>query len=172
MKPRAFVSLIVAVMLVSALASAQDQPSTEKADPVFFIKVAADIAGNVQHDSLDRFLGIYVSDQNWVSGTKDGDLGPFLKLKDAEGKAGRSVAFFFTEAKDAAICVYFDGKTPFGVVAVHAAAGGSIQAADVAAAYKPVSKDMLKKGDQEWHFNENSINADDGTALPAFQISK
>lgn len=159
-------------MLISACAFAQNQPAPEKADPLFFVKTAADIAGNVQQRSLEGFLGIYVSEQNWGDGLKDGDLGPFLKVKEVEAKPGRSAAFFFTEAKDAAICVYFDGKSPFGVVAVKAGNGGSIQAGDIAAAYKAVSKDMLKKASQELQFNGIEINSDDGAALPAFQITK
>lgn len=172
MKPRILTSMFFAGILISALAFAQTQPAPEKADPLVFVKTAASIAGNVQHDSLDRFLGIYVSEEHWSSGSKDSDLGPFLKLKEAEAKPGRSVIFFFSDSKDAAICVYFDGQTPFGVAAVRAGASGGIQAADVAAAYKPVSKDMLKKGDQEWHFTQSGVNTDDGTSLPAFQITK
>ena len=172
MKSRTVVYLLLTALVVAALATAQNQPAPEKPDPLFFVKIAVDVAGNVQHDSLDRFTGIYVSEQNWVDGTKDSDLGPFLKLKEAEAKPARSAAFLFSPEKDAAICVYFDGKSPFGVVAVKAGTTGSIQASDVAAAYKPFSKDMLKKGDQEWHFNEGPVNTDDGVALPAFQVTK
>lgn len=162
-------------MLVSA-AVAQNQSTPEKADPLFFVKTAADVAGNVQKSSLDGYLGIYVSEQNWQAGLKDSDLGPFLKLKEA--KAGRSAALLFSSAKDAAICVYFDGKAPFGVAAVKAGTGGSggggggIQASDIAAAYQAVSKEMLKKGEQEWHFNADDVNTDDGVTLPGFQIAK
>lgn len=171
MKSRTAVSLILPV-LFAALAVAQNPPAPEKVDPLFFVKIAADVAGNVQHNSIEGYLGIYVSEQNWGDGARDLDLGPFLKLKEAEAKPGRSAAFLFSPYKDAAICVYFDGKSPFGVVAVKAGTNGGIQASDVAAAYKPLSKDMLKKGDQEWHFNEGPINTDDGVSLPAFQIAK
>lgn len=163
-------SLFTAVILMSVLATAQNQPVSEKMDPLSFMKIAADVAGNVQHNSLDGYLGVYVNDQNWAAGLKDSDLGSFLKLKEA--KAGRSAAFFFSTAKDAVICVYFDGKSPFGVVAVQAGANGSLQASDISAAYKEVSKDMLKKGEQEWHFAENEVNTDDGVALPAFLVGK
>jgi hypothetical protein len=170
MKSRTLVAIIFAGGLLSALASAQNQSAPEKSDPLFFVKIAADVAANVQHNSLDSYLGIYVDEKNWAAGLKDSDLGPFLKLKDA--KPGRSAAFLFSIAKDAAVCVYFDGKSPFGVVAVRAGAGGSIQASDISAAYKPISKDMLKKGDQEWHFTEGPITTDDGVSLSAFQITK
>jgi len=158
-------------VLLSALALAQTQAAPEKADPLSFMKIAAEVAGNVQQQSLEGFTGIYVDAQNWAAGAKDSDLGPFLKLKDVPAKPGRSAAFFFTAAKDAAICVYFDGKSPIGVAAVKAS-GGSIKADDISAAYKRVSKDMLKKGSQEYHFTEGGINTDDGTSLPGFQVSK
>lgn len=171
MKSRTAVSFILPV-LFAALTVAQNPPAPEKVDPLFFVKIAVDVAGNVQHNSIEGYLGIYVSEQNWGDGARDGDLGPFLKLKEAEAKPGRSAAFLFSPDKDAAICVYFNGKSPFGVVAVKAPAGRSLQPADIAAAYKDVTHDMLKKGDQEWHFNEGPINTDDGVALPGFQIAK
>jgi hypothetical protein len=173
MKTRSVVSLMLIGMIFSAVAPAQDKPAPEKAEPLSFIKIAADVAANVQQQSLNNFLAIYVDDTNWAAAEKDSDLGPFLKLKDAGAKPGRSAAFFFTGEKDAAIVVYLDGRSPFGVVSVKAASrGGTIHANDIAPAYKPVSKDMLKKGDQEWHFNQIGVNTDDGTSLPAFQITK
>lgn len=173
MKTKALISLLLTVMLVTVLATAQNQPATantEKADPLDFVKIAADVARNVQQGSVDGYLGIYVSEQNWAEGLKDSDLGPFLKLKEA--KAGRSAAFLFTSAKDKAVCVYFDGKSPFGMVAVQAAAGGSIKPEDISAGFKPVSKDMLKKSEQQMQFNQTDINTDDGVSLPAFLIAK
>ncbi|HEY6252414.1 MAG TPA: hypothetical protein VI685_20865 [Candidatus Angelobacter sp.] len=170
MKLRTVVSLMLTGLLLSAMALAQNKPSPEKTDPLVFMKLAGDVAGNVQQQSLDSFLGIYVDEQSWASGAKDSDLGAFLKFKEA--KPGRSAAFFFNEAKDTAICVYFDGESPFGVVAVKAGSAGAIKADDISAAYKPVSKDMLKKGDQEWHFSQFQINSDDGTPLSGFQITK
>jgi hypothetical protein len=168
MKSHVAVSLLLAALLVPALA--QNQPATENADPLFFVKTAAQVAENVQHESLQGFLGLYVSEKNWDSGLRDGDLGAFLKVKEA--KPGRSVACVFSGAKDAATCVYFDGKTPFGEVSAKAGAQGGLQAVDLAAAYKPISKEMLKKGDQEWHFSEGGVNTDDGTPLPGFGITK
>lgn len=162
--------LILAATFIPSLALAQNQPAADAADPLSFVKTATDIAGNVQHDSLVGRLAIYISEKNWAEGLKDGDLGPFLKIKDA--KAGRSAACIFTNEKDAAICVYFDGKDPFGVVAAKTSAGAAFKPEDISVAYKPVSKDMLKKGDQQFDFNNIELNTDDGTALPAFQIVK
>jgi hypothetical protein len=185
MKFRALLSLLFAGMVVSAVAgaqnqpaqnrpaqnqSAQNQPAPESSDPLFFVKTAAHVARNVQHDNLQGYLAIYVSDKNWAEGAKDGDLGPFLKIKEA--KPGRSAAFFYTGEKDSAICVYFDDKTPFGVVAVKADPGKAIQPSDISGAYKPVSKDMLRKSEQELRFSSTDVNTDDGVSLPAFTIEK
>lgn len=153
---------------MSSFALAQLAP--EKDDALPFIKTAADVAGNVQQQSLANFTAIYVEEQKWADESKDGDLGPFLKLKDASAKPGRSAVCFFSQEKDAATCVYFDGKSPFGVVTVKSANGGAIPAGDVPAAYKPVSKDMLK-GDHNWQFTKiQGINTDQGVALTAYQV--
>lgn len=155
---------------MSSVALAQLSP--EKDDALPFVKTAADVAGNVQQQSLESFIAIYVEEQKWADAAKDGDLGPFLKLEKASPKAGRSAVCFFSGGKDAATCVYFDGNSPFGVTAVKAANGGAIQANDIAAAYKPVSKDMLKKGDHNWQFTKlPGLNTDQGVALTAYQIS-
>ena len=179
MKVRIVLSFL-AVLFGVTLAAAQNQPAakpgaekpiTEKKDPLFFVKIAADVAGNVQQTPLNGFLGLYIAPQNWAPGLKDGDLGPFLKAQEA--KPGRSAACLFpnAEVKDVAICVYFDGDTPFGVAAVKAGASGKIEAGDVSAAYKAISKEMLKKGEQEVRFEPGDISMDDGQPLPAFQLS-
>ncbi len=168
MKTRIVVFIIFAGML-AALATAQNQPDAGGKEPLFFVRIAADVAGNVQSQSLNGFIAIYIAQKDWTAGLKDSDLGPFLKVKEA--KAGRSAVCMFSDAKDAAICVYFDGDTPFGVAAVRAGASGKIEDKDVAAAYKAVTKEMLKKGDAELHFDPTDLNTDDGTPLPGFQIT-
>jgi hypothetical protein len=173
MKFRTFASLILTGLLLSSLALAQTQLTPDKGDALAFIKAAADIAGNVQQQSLENFFGIYVDDQTWASAAKDSDLGPFFKLQQASPKPGRSAVCFFNEAKDMATCVYFDGKTAFGFISVKAANGGAIRADSVAAAYKPVTNDMLHKSDQKWEFKKlDGVNADDGTALTAYAVTR
>jgi hypothetical protein len=170
---------ILAVLFTVTLAVAQNKPApatpgaekpgAEKKDPLFFVQIAADVAGNVQTSSLNGFIVVYVDSQNWGSGLKDGDLGPFMKAK--EEKPGRSAACLFSGAKDVAICVYFDGDKPFGVAAVKADTTGKIDAGAVSAAYKNISPEMLKKSDRPWSFEQGNVNADDGQELPAFTIS-
>ena len=178
MKLKAFAFVVLAGALVAA-ASVQNEPKQEKEtdkstkndknDPLSFIKVAADVAGNVQHETLNNSLGLYIDESNWTSGLKDSDLGPFLKLKEA--KPGRSAACLFSQAKDSAVCVYFDGQSPFGVAAVKAGANGSIAPEAVSAAYKAVSKEMLKHT-AEMSFNPTNLSTDDGQPLPAFVVAR
>ena len=161
--------LLASVVLAGAFwasASGQSPTAQEKKDPLSFVRIAAGVAYNVQPETVSGSVGIYIDEQNWASALKDGDLGPFIKIKEA--KAGRSAACFFPEAKDSAVCVYFDGDTPFGVAAAKAS-GGKIEAEAIAASYKPVSKDMLK-GSADLSFTPAEISADDGTALPAFVV--
>jgi hypothetical protein len=167
MKFRVVVSLMLA--MVAVLAMAQNQPNAEKKTPLFFARIAADVAGNVQGQSLNGFTVIYLDQKNWTAALKDSDLGPFLKVKEA--KPGRSAACLFSGRKDSAICVYFDGEVPFGVAAIRAGASGKIEAGNVTAAYKAVSKEMLKNGDEALSFTPGAVASDDGTPLPAFQIS-
>jgi hypothetical protein len=183
MRTRVAFFLVFAVAATLVTAAVAQSPSTqpsagkaEKKDPLFFVKIAADVASNVQTQSLNGYLGVYIDSETWASALKDGDLGPFVKLKEA--KAGRTVACLFSQAKDAAVCVFFDGDTPFGVAAVKAGvapvkagASGGIEASDVAAAYKPISKEMLKKSEKELHFEPGDLNTDDGAPLPGFSIS-
>ena len=162
-------ALAVLAGVMAAAALAQNQPQPKKEEPLSFVKIAADVASNVQHDTVNGSLGIYISEQNWPAGLNDSDLAPFLKVKEA--KADRSAVCFFRNEKDAAICVYFDGDNPFGVTAAKAGSSGRIEAGEVAAAYKPVSKDMLKKGTEEISFTKGEISTDDGQPLPAYAVA-
>jgi|SRR5215510_13942396 len=170
LKVLAFVVLAGAVV---ASASVQNEPNQqknkEKNDPLSFIKVAADVAGNVQRETVNNALGLYVSEGNWASGLNDNDLRPFLKLKEA--KPGRSAACLFTQAKDSAVCVYFDGQSPFGVVAVRAGANGGMQPEAISDAYKAISKEMLKHTG-EFSFSPTNLATDEGQELPAFVVAR
>lgn len=161
----------VFVLALALAGSAVSQDQGGKKEPLNFVKNAADVALNVQQDSLNGYLGIYISPADWDGAVRDGDLGPFMKLKEAGPKDGRSAACFFSPNKDAAICVYFDGDAAFGVDAVKAASDGKIKPADVAASYKPIPKDMPKKSSRKLKFTEGGANTDEGYPLPAFAIS-
>jgi hypothetical protein len=167
MKVKVLALLALAVGFLAS-ASAQNQPDQAK-DALAFVKIAATVASNVQHDTVNGSTGIYIDQEHWGTASRDGDLGPFVKVKEA--KAGRSAACLFSESKDAAVCVYFDGKSAFGMVAVKAPAGSKIESEAVAAAYKPVSKDMLKKGNEELSFRPTEVATDEGQPVPAFLVT-
>ena len=166
------------VVLAGALAAAasvqnelnqEKSKSNDKNDSLSFIKVAADVAGNVQRETVNNSLGLYVGEGNWASGLNDNDLRPFLKLKEA--KPGRSAACLFTQAKDSAVCVYFDGQSPFGVVAVRAGANGGMQPEAISDGYKAISKEMLKHTG-EFSFSPTNLATDEGQELPAFVVAR
>lgn len=163
---------LIFLLSVATAASAQfptPSPAGES-KPLGFVRAAAEIALNVQQKSLDNTLGIYISPENWKSAASDGDLGPYMKLKDAAAKPGRSAACLVSMNRDATTCVFFDGNDPFGVVSVAAGSSGKVGDDQIAAAYKPVTKEMRKKNDQKLDFAEGGVNADDGTPLPGFLI--
>lgn len=171
MKFRSSVSFFLAGACLAALAIAQNPPAPDKdkKDPLVFVETAAAVANNLHHGSLANYLGIYIDATNWASGLKDGDLGPFLKAQEA--KPNRSAACLFSSAKDAAVCVYFDGDKAYGAAAVHAGANGKIEDKDIAAAYKTVTKEMLEKGGAKLRFEEGDVNTDDGVPLPSYVIT-
>src|SRR5260221_2031087 len=168
MKSRMIVRLILIGVFLATVASAQNQ-APEKKEPLFFIKIAAEVASNVHNESLNGYLGFYVGPNNWPSGLSDSDTGPFMKLKEA--KPDRSAVFFYSESRDAIVCVFLDGAAPFGIVTAWADSGGTIEGGNLAAAYQIVSKEMLKKSEKELSFSESEIAADDGQPFPAYRIT-
>lgn len=136
-----------------------------------FVKIAGNVADRVRHRSLNNYLGIYVSPKNWQAASKDRDLGPFLVAKEARPKPGRSAACVFSPDRDIALCVYFDGETPFGVATVKVEVSGRIDPYRVRSSYEGVSKKLLKPGEQTLRFARSASTLDDGRVLPAFLIT-
>jgi hypothetical protein len=161
--------LVLAALFVSGFAVAQSQPGPAKSDPLVLVQTAVNVASNSQQN-VDSYVAIYIEPEKWEAGLKDSDLGPLLKLK--EQKPGRSAVFILSQSKDAAIGVYFDGGTVFGMTVVKAGASGKIEASDISAGYKAVTKEMLKPAGQEYHFEAAPINTDDGEPLTAYVITK
>lgn len=166
MKFQVIASFFAAVLLVTALA-AQNKAGTETKDPLPLVKIAANIGSNIQDRNLNGFLAIYIDSQSWAAGLKDGDLGPFLKLKDA--KPGRSAVLIFSPEKDTAIAVFFDGDSVIGATSAKAKSG-KIDASDISPV-KPVAKEALKDKLQDWEFTKGDVATDDGQPIPGFQIS-
>jgi hypothetical protein len=169
MKCRVLAPYIAAAFLLVGIATAQNKPATEKKDPLPLVKVASNIAVNSQQQDLDGFLAVYVDPESWASALKDGDLGPFLKVK--EQKPGRSAVLFFPANKETGICVFFDGDSPVGVTAAKAK-NGKIEAGDISAGYKPLAKEMLNDTGQEYVFSKGDLATDDGQPLEGFQVTR
>jgi hypothetical protein len=113
MKSKALALFIFAAML-AVVATAQNQPDSSKGaanagDPLFFVKIATNIAANLH--PIDVYIAVYIDQKTWSAGLKDGDLGPFVKFKDA--KPDRSVTCLFSKSMNIATCVYFDSDKPF-----------------------------------------------------------
>ena len=169
-------ALFVFVTLLASFAVAQNQPAgaqpsgAGEKEPLYFVKIAATVAGNAEGGSMAGRFAIFIDQKTWASGLNDSDLGPFVKLKEA--KTDRSLVCLFSQEKDRAACVYFDAGKPVGIVSAKAD-GGKIDPDKLAAAYKDISKDMLKdRKDDPLAFGENEMNADDGVSLAAFVVSK
>ena len=169
MKFRVIAPFVAAALLLSGMAAAQNKPAADKKDPLLQVKTASNIAANSQQQDLDAFLAVYVGPESWASALKDGDLGPFLKVK--EQKAGRSAVLFFSDKKDTGICVFFDGDSAFALTAA-TAKSGKLEASDISSGVKPVTKEMLKDSGQDYVFNGTDVATDDGDRLTGFQITR
>jgi hypothetical protein len=168
MKFQVIAPFLAAALLVPVLAAAaQNKAGTETKDPLPFVKIAANVGSNIQDRNLSGFLAIFIDSQSWASGLKDGDLAPFLKLKEA--KPGRSAVLIFSPEKDTAIAVFFDGDSVIGATSAKGKSG-KIDAADISPV-KPVAKETLKDKVQDWEFTKGDVATDDGQPVPAFQIS-
>jgi hypothetical protein len=171
MKSRMATLLALVTLWIAGFAQAWSQAASEKSDPLSLAEMAVTIAANTQHQDFDGFFAIYVSPENWDLVLKDGDLGPFLKVK--EKKPGRSAVILETpslNSTDAIVCIYFDGNKPFGMTAIKRKDGGKTLADDIASAYKPVAKSMTQKKDHEFEFVEGNIRTDNDDPLPAYKI--
>jgi|SRR5215831_1877873 len=157
------------VLLTASAAHGWPKLSPDGKEAIPYVKMAADIALNVQQVALNNFLAVYVSYRDSDQAAKDGDLGPFMKIKEAEPHGGWSAVCFFSTKKDAATCVYFDEKKPFGVVSVKAGSGGKL--ADPTTAYQRVTLQMRKKSDQRLDYAETTVTTDYGAGLTGFQIT-
>ena len=169
-----FVKIAIALISTALLIAPRAAHSQNKLDPdgkeaIPYVKMAADIALNVQQNSLNNFLAVFVSYRDSDQAAKDGDLGPFMKIKQAIPMGGRSTVCLFSPKKDSAICVYFDEKKPFGLVAVKAGENGKF--GDVSESYKRVTPEMRKKSEQKLNFLESTVTTDYGAGLTAFQIT-
>ena len=177
------ISCLVVALLLASLAVAQGQPAKDqpsKGQPskdqpsqedigIRYARMALNVASLTQHQSMDGYLAVFVDDKSWTKLTKDGDLGPFLKLK--EQKAERRMVYMLPNSPDGLrVVVYFDGPAATGVAAFTPGPDAKIDADAV----KPVPKETLKAVDAAggWTFDREDVTSDDGDPVPAYRIAK
>jgi hypothetical protein len=165
----AFIFLLAATLAAPQVVLAQHKLDADGKQALPFVKIAADVARNVQQDSLNNFVAIYISYRDSDQALQDDDLAPFMKIKKAKPVSFRSTVCFFSAKKDVGICVYFDEKKPFGVVALKAGPNGKL--GDPASAYREVSRDMLAKNEHRLNFQEITVQTDTGSGLTGFQVT-
>ena len=163
------VIVLAALLMAPSVAVGQHKLDADGKEALPYVKIAADVARNVQVESLNNFLAIFITYRDSDQARQDDDLAPFVKIKQAEPTSFWSTVCFFSAKKDAAICVYFDEKKPFGVTAVKAGPNGKLS--DAAGAYRKVSREMLAKNEHKLSFQETVIHTDSGAGLTGFQVT-
>ena len=158
-------SAIVALTICAQLGPASH---AQPAAPPDFVRIAAEVAQNVQSGPFATSIAIYVDAKSWHATTTDRDIGPFLRAQDE--KPGRSAACLLSMDKKNAFCVYFDDATPYGFVALHGEAGKEFRSEDAAAAFKPVTPDLLKQTGT-YRINPLPVTSDNGAPMTAFLVS-
>ena len=160
----AFPLLLALGILVVQLPSSAAQDK----DALKFVRIAADVASNVQTGSIDEYTAIYIDEENWKAAAADSDLGPFIQAQEAG--AARSMACLFSAAKDNAVCVYFDGTRAYGVTALQSERNSPFTSAAASASYKALTPDLLRKAQGKISFSPNPITLDNGQPLKAFRV--
>jgi len=161
--------VLAALLIIPRPVLGQHKLDADGKQALPYVKIAADVARNVQPDSLNNFVAIFIAYRDSDQALQDDDLAPFMKIKKAPPAGFWSSVCFFSAKKDSAISVYFDGKRPFGVVAVKAGPNGKL--GDPAASYREVSQDMLAKNEHKLNFEEIIVQTDTGSGLTGFRVT-
>lgn len=151
------------------LAAQIPSSAAQDKDALKFVRTAADVAINLQPDSIDGYLAIYVGPQNWHAASADSDLGPFIQAQEAN--PSRSLVCLFSATRSTAVCVYFDGARAYGT-ALKSKQNNSFTAADAAASYGSITRELLRKPPGTIDFSPTNVNLDNGQELDAYSIKQ
>jgi hypothetical protein len=164
-------ALLTCATAIAGFAQTKNQaPPTD--DPLLLVDTAVTVALRTQQQNFNGFVAVYISPENWDATLKDGDLGPFLKLK--EKKPARSAVVLTppnANIEASTVCVYFDSDKAFGVTAVSFKDGAKPSAGDIAGAYKAVTRAMTEKKGLEFELEPGQVSTDDGVPLRAYTIN-
>jgi hypothetical protein len=165
-------ALLICATTITGFAQTKTQALPKEA-PLSLVDTAVTIALRTQQQNFDGFVAVYISPENWDAALKDGDLEPFLKLK--EKKPGRSAVVVTppnaNNIEAPTVCIYFDGDKAFGVTVARSKDGAKPSAGDIADAYKAVTKAMTQKNGLEFELEPGEVSTDDGAPLRAYTIN-
>jgi hypothetical protein len=150
---------------------ANDRPSAaaQGNQTLTLVRTATNVASHIQSGSIDGDTAIYVDPVAWMEAMTDTGLGPFLATQDA--MPTRSAVCLFSKKKDRAVCVYFDGTQAYGATAVMSDPEHPFDVASVAASYRTITPDMLRKATRRINFTPRTMNLEDGQQLATFSIT-
>lgn len=159
------IRMLAFVIMFAGLAVAQNPPTDAEKQILSFARTATTIAANAQSRSLNGYLAVYVDNKGWAAMSKDNDLGPFLKLKEAKADR-RMLLLIAADGIGLKVAVYFEGESPAEMLIVPA--GSKFDPA----ALQPVPKEALKELSQDLDFTKrDDVNTDDGAPVTAYQVS-
>lgn len=161
--------IFLSLLIASSSALAQHKLDADGKQAIPYVRTAIDVALNAEAGSLNNFLAVYVSYRDSDQAAKDGDLGPFMKLKDASPHGGWSAVCLFSPKKDSGTCIYFEEKNPVGMAAAKAGADGKL--GDPAGSYRRLAREKRSKSELKLNFNEITVTTDYGAQLTGFQIT-
>jgi hypothetical protein len=124
-------------------AAPAQQPATKALSNVEMVRIASDIAYNLQHDSLDYYNAFIITPDDWNNALSDSLFGTFLSAQ--EQKPGRAMVCILSELSNDATCVYFDNDKPTNAFALKIDVGGKFTPDAIKAALKPVTPELLNK---------------------------
>jgi hypothetical protein len=161
-----------ALMLAAGLCqSTFSQPIVQ--DDVNLEAVAADAAAVIRtkHTTpLDKYILLVCGPKEQASLSKDSDAGAFVRYM-TKLKSTIAVLAMPTEMADGpAYCVYFNGRTPLGIVPFTASQTKTIKDEMVEKAYGAVSATLPPATEKRPVLTKTQVAADDGSPVPAFQI--
>ena len=135
--------------------------------------VAADAVAVIRakHNApLDKYLLLVCSSKEQASLLKDSDAGVFVRYM-AKIKSNLAIMAMPPQMADGpAFCVYFNGRTPLGIVPFSAGQTKTMKDEQVEKAYTAVSG-TVPPTEHPPVLEKGQIQADDGTPVPSFQIT-
>jgi len=137
-----------------------------------YVHVSANVARNLNHESVNTYNAAFFHQENWASGQKDSLFGSFLSLQEA--KMNRAAVCMFNSMETDAVCTFFQDEEPYGALTLETAAGHPFDPKVISAAYKPVTAELGKEGTFSYTFKflKSMVAMDDGTMVESFFITE